>query len=185
MNPYQKTIQRVMSGELTRKELEIMRQNALEKFGNGDIFASEVVQIIDKTIPKDKEFIFMGFCPNGEFVNRLDIEWRRDENCTYEYLESAHQLERFLNIRVGDLIVLKKIESFGKTMCLFGFGRVLNIKHLKDGHRELGMKWSPQETIIETPLMGCNGTVDVKAYDNVVNEMPIEFWNWLGDYENF
>lgn len=171
-----------MSGELTRKELESIRQNALEKHANRDKYASQVIEIIDNTMPKDKEFVFMGFCPNGEFVNRLDIEWKQNGVCTYDYLESAHQLERFLNIRVGDLIILKKIESFGKTMSLFGFGRVIGIKHLEDGHRELVMNWSHQETIIETPLMGCNGTVDVKSYDTVANEMPAEFWNWLGDF---
>lgn len=89
MNPYQKSIERIMSGELTRKELESIRQNALEKHANGDKYASQVIEIIDNTMPKDKEFVFMGFCPNGEFINRLDIEWKQNGVCTYDYLESA------------------------------------------------------------------------------------------------
>jgi len=121
----------------------------------------------------------MGFCPGADFSRRLDTEWKEKGICRFDYLESEHQLEKFSTICKGDLVVLKKREKFGKTMKLYGHGRVSSIAYDKNNVRYLVMDWSPQEMIIEVPLMGCNSTVDVKSIEAVEDDMPEEFYKWL------
>ena len=74
----------------------------------------------------------MGFCPGANFDNRLDIEWKEKGICTFIFLRSEQQLERFNDIWPGDLIVLKKRHQFGKTMLLYGHGRATGIKYDQD-----------------------------------------------------
>ena len=121
----------------------------------------------------------MGFCPGATIENRLDIEWKEKGICTFVFIESERQLEKFNDIFTGDLIVLKKIHQFGKTMQLFGHGRVKSWAYDEDGNRYLIMDWAPQDEIIEVPLMGCNSTVDIKTRDTVDSYMPTEFYEWL------
>jgi hypothetical protein len=45
-----------------------------------------VLDAILQAKPRDQYYLFMGFCPNAELANRLDIEWN-------EY--SAQIIQRF------------------------------------------------------------------------------------------
>jgi len=77
------------------------------------------------------------------------------------------------------LVILKKREQFGKSMKLYGYGRVKSIATGTDALRYLKMKWSPQNEIIEVPLMGANSTVDIKSMAQVEEQMPKDFFKWL------
>lgn len=147
----------------------------------GDRDAQAVLDEIDRATPADRYVVFMGFCPGADFENRLDVGWREQGVCTFVFHESEQQSERFSGILAGDLIVLKKRERFGETMRLYGYGRVTGFKCDADGHRYLTMEWSPEQTVIEVPLMGCNSTVDIRTMEQVESQMPPEFFDWLGN----
>ncbi len=176
---YQKVIEKVKSGSMTRTELVALKRNAEEKFERGDLDAREVLVAINQAKPVDSYILFMGFCPDADFNERLDTEWKEKGICRFDYLESEHQLERFNTICTGDKVVLKKIEIFGKTMKLFGHGRVKSVAYDENNIRYLVMDWSNQEEIIEVPLMGCGSTVNIKSIEAVEDEMPDEFYRWL------
>jgi len=78
-------------------------------------------------------------------------------------------------------VILKKREKFGKTMKLYGHGRVEAISIDATEHRYLKMNWSKQNEVIEVPLMACNSTVDIKSMEQVEAQMPKEFFGWLGE----
>lgn len=177
---YEKALERIQSGTMTRADLVALRENAVAKVEAGDRDAEQVVTAIVQAKPLDSYALFMGFCPGADFNDRLDIEWKAKGICRFDYLESTQQLERFNSICVGDLVVLKKREQFGKTMKLFGHGRVKSIAYDENNIRYLVMDWSAQSEVIEVPLMGCNSTVDVRSIEAVEGEMPDEFWDWLG-----
>lgn len=180
MNKYKKTIDRINSKELTRSELASLKENAKTKFLQGDLDAEVVLIAIEQAIPKDEYTVFMGFCPNAELANRLDTEWREKGICTFQHHDSEHQVERFNNIRTGDLIVLKKRQEFGKTMRLYGHGRVTRIENTPDGERILIVNWAATDVeFIEVPLMGCNSTIDLKYSDQISQEMPEKYFQWL------
>ena len=115
---YQSNIDRIRNGSYTRTELIKIRTNAEAKLKKGDEDAKAVIDAIDQSTPADKTMVFMGFCPDADMENRLDIEWKEKGICTFIFLESEQQLARFNNIWPGDLIILKKRQQFGKTMCL-------------------------------------------------------------------
>lgn len=176
---YEKAIERVKSGKMSRADLVKLKRNADEKYASGDIDAKEVIEAINNATPTDSYILFMGFCPGADFSERLDTEWKEKGICRFDYLESEHQLERFNTICKGDLVVLKKREKFGKTMKLYGHGRVNSVAYDENNIRYLIMDWSGQENEIEVPLMGCNSTVDIKSIEAVEDEMPEEFYEWL------
>jgi hypothetical protein len=156
-----------------------LKRNAEEKLEQGDVDAEAVLSAIRLAKPADSYVLFMGFCPDADFSNRLDIEWKEKGICRFDYLESELQAERFNTICAGDLVILKKREIFGKTMKLYGHGRVKSVAYDENNIRYLVMDWSDQEMIIEVPLMACNYTVDVKSIEAVEDEMPDEFYQWL------
>lgn len=176
---YQSTIEKIRAKQYKRAELVRMRANAASKLDQGDKDAQAVLDEIDSAQPTDDHIVFMGFCPGATLDNRLDIDWKKTGTCTFTFLDSEHQLERFNNIWPGDLIVLKKRQVFGKTMQLYGHGRVTGVKHDSQGNRYLLMNWSSQEQVIEVPLMGCNSTVDVRTIEQVEAKMPESFYTWL------
>lgn len=176
---YKKTIDSILRGSYSRADLVKLRANAAAMYAKGDEDAKSVIEEIDRATPTDKEIVFMGFCPGADFDNRLDLEWKEKGVCTFVFWESDQQRDRFENIWPGDLIVLKKRQQFGKTMLLYGHGRVVGVKHDHDGRRYLEMNWSTQEKVIEVPLMACNSTVDVRSMEKVEDEMPPEFFAWL------
>lgn len=178
---YEKTIERIRKGTFSRAELVKLRSNAEEKARAGDMEAQHVISEIGNAAPIDDFIVFMGFCPGADFDNRLDLEWRAQNVCTFVFLDSPKQLERFNNIWAGDLIILKKREKFGKTMKLYGHGRVTGAKYDADGNRYLLMDWGDQDDVVEVPLMGCNATVDVRSVEQVEAEMPEKFYDWLDE----
>lgn len=177
---YAKVLENISSGKMSRSELQDLRVNALRKFRTGDDDAMAVLSAIDVARPSDTYILFMGFCPDADVNNRLDIEWKATGVCRFDYHESKVQVERFNRICTGDLVVLKKREKFGETMKLYGHGRVRGIDYDHENVRFLNMNWSNQSDVIEVPLMGCNYTVDIKSMETVEQEMPNEFFAWLG-----
>jgi hypothetical protein len=176
---YQKVIDRVNSGTMTRSDLVKLKTNAETKDLSGDPDAKLVLTAIKNATPADSYILFMGFCPDADFRGRLDTKWKKEGICRFDYHESEHQVERFNTICKGDLVVLKKREIFGKTMKLYGHGRVESVAYDENNIRFLKMNWSKQEEIIEVPLMACNSTVDIKPIAKVEKEMPEEFFKWL------
>ncbi len=177
----EKSLERIRSGAHSRAELTRIRANAEAKLREGAQGAERILEAIQQARPKDDFIVFMGFCLGGQLENRLDQEWKENGTCTFHFHDSAHQVEAFNNIMIGDLIVLKKRHQFGKTMQLFGHGRVTGVRFGGEGNRELLMSWANQNEVIEVPLMGCNSTVDIRSIETVEAEMPETFYAWLGE----
>lgn len=177
---YNKILEKISNGTMSRADLQSLKLNAIDKFVNGDQDAEKVIAAISVARPVDAYILFMGFCPNADFNDRQDTEWKERGICRFDWPESGVQQDRFDSICTGDLVVLKKREKFGKTMKVYGHGRVISIAYDSDNIRYLGMNWSEQSEVQEVPLMGCNSTVDIRSMDVVEEEMPIEFWVWLG-----
>lgn len=176
---YQSVIAKIKNGRMSRADLVKLKINAENKLAQGDLEAKDVLLAINNGKPSDSYIVFMGFCPNADFDNRLDTEWKEKGICRFDYLESKSQLEDFCTILTGDLVVLKKRQVFGKTMRVYGHGRVKSVAYDENNIRYLVMSWSVQDEIIEVPLMGCNSTVDIKTIEKVEDEMPEEFYQWL------
>ena len=176
---YDRAIHRVKSGDMSRADLRKLKRNAESKLDSGDEDAREVLQAINRATPADSYILFMGFCPGADFSQRLDTDWKEQGICRFDYVESEQQLDRFNTICPGDLVVLKKREQFGRTMTLYGHGRVRLVVYDENDRRYLEMDWSDQKEIIEVPLMGCNSTVDIRTIEAVEDAMPEEFWSWL------
>lgn len=176
---YQKTIDKIERGGMTRADLLKLQQNAEEKLKQGDAEAKAVIDAISISKPLDDYVLFMGFCPGANLNRRLDIKWKEQGICEFGFTESTQQMERFSTICMGDFVVLKKREQFGKTMKLYGHGRVNSIAYDEKGRRFLKMDWSAQNLVIEVPLMGCNSTVDIRSIETVHQEMPEEFYQWI------
>lgn len=176
-------IAKIKASGLSRVEMLRLRQNAEPKAKNGDVIAEAIIEAIDTTaVPKlEAEYVFMGFCPGADFENRRDLEWFEKGICTFDYVQSEVQMRRFSKIMSGDTIILKKRESFGKTMRLFGHGVVTARRDRKiDGLRYLTVNWSQQREILEVPLMACNSTVDIRSLGVVEAKLHPDFWKWLG-----
>lgn len=175
-----KLLEKIRAGGYSRADLARLRANAEAQLAKGDADAAQVIAAIDQATPSDREIIFMGFCPAADIANRLDIDWKARGVCTFQFWESEHQRERFEAIRPGDLIVLKKRHQFGKTMLVSGHGRVTGVGRDERGQPYLVMDWAAQEEVLEVPLMGCNSTIDVRSIEAVEEQMPEEFFAWLG-----
>jgi len=177
---YQKQLDRINNQEYSRADLRKLLANASAKFKAGDDEAKIIIDTITIATPKDKEILFMGFCPDANIENRLDIEWREKGTCTFDWEESETQMASFQEVRAGDLVVLKKIQVFGKTMKVSGYGRVKSVAKDEKGHNYLIMDWSSQDQVLEVPLMACNATINIKSIEVVEEQMPEEFFEWLG-----
>jgi hypothetical protein len=169
---YQKAIDRIHSGSESRANLRKLLGNAQEKFKAGDDDAKAVIDAIDLATPKDQYILFMGYCPNADLNNRLDIEWRAKGICTFDWEESAQQMANFQEVRAGDLVILKKVKKFGKTMEVSGHGRVKSVARNDKGNNYLVMDWHAQTEKLEVPLMGCGSTVNIKPIEAVEDNMP-------------
>ncbi|WP_395660115.1 hypothetical protein [Aestuariivirga sp.] len=179
MDKHARMVAYINSTALSREDLSTMRLRAQEAIDGGDRGAQMVLDAVNRTAPSDRYFVFMGFCPGADFSNRLDIEWKSNSTCTFEFYESERQMKRFRSIQVGDLIILKKIQKRGKVMRLYGHGRVTALDKSEKGDRMLRMQWSPQSDEIEVQLLGCNDTVNIRDLEKVEGAMPDEFWKWL------
>jgi hypothetical protein len=176
---YQKIIDQIRSGALTRAELQTMRDRAAAKFAEGDEEARAVLKAIDSAVARDHRIVFMGFCPSGELANRVDGHWKANGICNFDYDESVDQMTLFRSICAGDLIILKKTEVFGQLMSLHGHGRVSGMRTGADGRRELLVDWSPAVRFAaNVPMMGCQSTVNLREMQTVEGAMPPEFFEW-------
>ena len=144
-----------------------------------------VLKAIEQAKPKDLYYVFMGFCPDATLDNRLDAEWRRDGICYMQHWDgNERQVQDFDDIKVGDLVVLKKNQVMGKTMRLYGHGRVAGIQYANHPLREdryLTTQWAAPTEEIEVPSIGCSARVNVRTADRVHAEMPDKFYEWLGE----
>jgi hypothetical protein len=140
---------------------------------------AELELAFENATPSDSYLVFMGFCPGADFSRRQDTRWRAFGVCEFEYDQSEVQVRRFATIRVGDQIILKKREVYGKTMKLYGHGKVIGVYHSNEGRRVLKMSWNPLDSVIEVPLLGCNSTVNLRKTAIVLRDMPPEFHEWL------
>lgn len=178
-----RVVERIRAGAYTRIELLQMRVNAENMLRGGNSAAAEIIGCINKTAlpPLQAEYVFMGFCPGADISRRQDQIWIEQGICRFDWPESKVQYRRFRDIMPGDTLILKKREKFGETMKLFAHGTVLSIGE-DDGResRLLRMDWQTPIEPIVVPLMGCNGTVDVRRLSQVEQAMPQEFWAWLG-----
>jgi hypothetical protein len=176
---YQKQLEAVQSGNMSRADLVKLKQNAERILKNGDQEAAIILEAINNAAPTDAYYLFMGFCPGATFDERLDIEWKEQGICRFDFLSSSQQLERFTTICKGDQVILKKREKFGESMKLYGHGRVASVAYDENDIRYLKMDWSNQDEIIEVPLLGCNSTVDIRSVEVVERDMPETFFSWL------
>ncbi|PWL25023.1 MAG: hypothetical protein DCO98_01205 [Altererythrobacter sp. XM-24bin4] len=183
MNPQIRlALEGIRAGKRTRTELLKIRDNAKALLDRGNQEMRLIIDEINLTTvpPLQAHYVFMGFCPDANFENRQDEIWVRDGVCLFDFVESEHQLKRFGEILPGDTVVLKKIEKFGETMCVYHHGTVTQIVDSKLTNKPyLRVDWCTPEEFIEVPLMACNGTVDVRSLETVEREMPAEFWTWL------
>jgi hypothetical protein len=176
-----KTIDRINNKNLSRTEMATLEARARDAIMRGDAGAQSVLDAIAVAMEKTRYIVFIGFCPGGSVRNRLDIAWKQQGICTFEYFSSDDQFEKFVSIRVGDLIVLRKRQQIGKTMRLYGHGRVTARDLSNSGDRILQVKWSEQRDEIVVPLMSCNEAINVRDIIKVEAVMPLEFWDWLRD----
>lgn len=179
MTKHSRILDRIRNGALSRSDLASLTTNALMAQQKGDTDAQVVLDALSVAAPTDSYFIFMGFCPNADIANRLDKDWKQRGVCTFEFYESERQMEKFRSILVGDLIILKKRQEFGRTMRLYGHGRVIQLATSDKGDRMLRMQWSPQSCEVEVPLMACNDTVNIREFERVNQSMSPDFWEWL------
>lgn len=182
-NRYAAALARIESGQMSRDELQQLGRNARAKADAGDPDAETVLEAISRAECIDSEYVFMGFCPDALFEKRQDLEWRRQGRCSFDFFEDKAQTARFQRIVAGDLIILKKRHDFGKTMRLYGYGRAKSAARMESGLSIIEVLWSPQDRIIEVPLMGCNTTVDVRSLDALRrSDVPEEFFLWLREH---
>lgn len=180
-------IERIVSGQLSRSEFLNTRNNALKALArakNDEMrnAAQKVIDACDNYAPEPLSayYNFMGFCPGASFDNRQDKAWREKGICDFHFYDSEVQMEEFSKQLPGDWIIMKKIQDFGKTMKLYGFGRIK--RRLLDSNKVpyFEVDWNDQDEEIEVPLLGCNATVNMRALGRVEKEMPPKFWEWLG-----
>jgi len=177
---YQKQLAAIESSQYSRAELHKLLTNAEAKFKAGDDDAKIIIDAINFATPSDKEILFMGFCPSSTTDNRKDAIWLENAICEFDWEGSEAQMNAFQEIRIGDLVVLKKRQVIGKTMEVSAHGRVKSVAKNDKGRNKLIMNWSAQRQVLEVPLMGCNATVNIRAMDTVEDQMPEEFFDWLG-----
>ena len=60
---YQKQLDRLNSGTMSRHELAVMKKNAKALVEKGDSDAVAILNAIDYSKPADDYILFMGFCP--------------------------------------------------------------------------------------------------------------------------
>jgi len=185
----QKLIDKFRSGTVSRASLIGYETNAKIAAAQGRQWPQDVLDALRQAMPRDLYYVFMGFCPNADINERLDTAWREQSICTMNLWDGPsgeRQAADFMNIKVGDLIILKKNQELGVTMRLYGFGRVTGIRQSIDpalADHVLIMDWSPQAELIDVPAMACTATVNLRDVDLVNRVVPPEFHHWLGNQE--
>jgi len=185
MNP-EKLKANIESGKMLRPEIRILRENCLKTLNDASKEkdhdrATELLEVTESTrVPETRiEYIFMGYCPERDLMNRVDIAWFAGKYCNFDYVQSQDQVDRFFNIVREDVVICKKIETFGETMRIHAWGKVTRLRDSRANNRWLEMDWFKTDDPIIVPLMGCNSTVNVRTLEQVEKAMPPEFWKWL------
>ena len=183
-NRHARTIEQIKGTILTRSEIRAMEGNAQILIEKGDEGAQAILDALAYVAERDRTIVFMDFCPGGVLRNRLDLEWKRWGNCTFEFHPGNDQLQTFNSISEGALIVLKKVQQIGETMRVYGHGRVVSVTLLPSSGNILHMDWSKdQKYEIEMPIMNCVNAVNVVEKGSLEGAAFQEFWDWLR-YEN-
>lgn len=179
-------LDKIVTGELSRDEFLIIRDNALRIINNPSTEemrrnAEIVLAACDRHAPEpiSSHYNFMGFCPGADILRRRDTLWREMDICDFHFYDSPAQMEAFTKQLPGDWIILKKREVFGRTMKLYGFGKITRRRVNENNEVLFDVNWNTQANEIEVPLMGCNATVNMRSLTQVDDGMPQDFWVWL------
>ena len=178
-----KLLQRIQRKEIPRSDLLKIRENAKSLLQKGNAEAAEIIDAINKIGPPKLEamYAFLGFCPGGDIENRQDDKMLKDGIYEYNDISKVKQLEHLTDIMVGDTIILKKRQTFGKTMRIYSYGPVNEVCESRiTGKPYFRVEWTTPSEFLEVPLMACNSTVNIRDVANVEKSMPEEFWDWLG-----
>jgi hypothetical protein len=142
---YEKTIEQIKSGTLTRDALRTIRERAAGALAHGD---EDTGPFSRRSTTRWRATGAWASARTGELANLVDGRWRAEGICTFNYDESEVQMNQFRSIVAGGLIFLKKSEVHGKLMTLHGHGhghghgRVTGTRTGADGRRELLLDWS-------------------------------------------
>lgn len=173
---------KIRLGGMSRADMLHYRENQRKLLRDGYPAAQLVIDAINQTaVPKiEAQYAFLGFCPDGNFANRLDTFWLTAGICKFDNIKSQRQLQRFSNIHKGDTIILKKTLQWGVSMELFAYGEVLEVR---DSQRTqliyFHVDWHERDEYLIVPAMAARSTVDVRSLEKVEEAMPPEFWEWL------
>lgn len=173
---------KIRLGGMTRSKMHKYRDNMRELLKIGYPAAQLVIDAINQTaVPKiEEKYAFIGFCPGGNFANRLDTFWLTAGICKFDNIKSSHQIGRFAGIHKGDTIILKKMLQWGVSMELFAYGEVLEVKDAKESQLiYFHVDWHEHDEYLIVPAMAARSTIDVRALEKVEEAMPPEFWTWL------
>ena len=178
-NPHAEIIDQVNRSVFMPSQLAAIERRANMLIGKGDLSAQDLLDAVASAAQRDRCIAFLSFCPGGVLRNRLDVMWRKQGNCTFEFHPGNGQSEDFKKIAIGNLLVLKKVQQYGETMRLYGHGRVLGVSATKSGNI-LQVDWSmrPQHEL-EVPFMGCDRAVNWVETSVLQSVMPKKFWDWL------
>lgn len=179
-NNYVRAVDCINRSFLTPAERGPLERSARVLSEKGNRFAPGILRALAQSARRDKRVVFMSFCPGGVLRNRVDQDWKKWGNCTFEFDGGNGQLENYNSIVEGDLVVLKKIQRIGETMRLHGQGRVREITTLSNGGNILHMDWMQTNLYeLEVPLLGCGRAVNFVETSRLVEGMPQAFWDWL------
>jgi len=173
---------KIRLGRMSRNEMHVTRENQRRLLMLGYPAAQLVIDAINETaVPKiEAEYAFLGFCPGGNFDNRLDTFWLTAGICKFDNIKSQRQLHRFSHIHKGDTIILKKMLQWGVSMELFAYGEVLEVRDAKASQLiYFHVDWHEHDQYLIVPAMAARSTVDVRSLAKVEATMPLEFWDWL------
>ena len=178
------TIEKIKNGTISRPDRLKVYKNAKSYFQRGILKDDpEEVMLLIETIsvpPLQEQYVFMGYCPNASLENRQDDIWIADGICEFNWVSSEKQLNDFYEIMVGDTIILKKRETFGKTMKISAHGKIIKREESRINKKlYFRVDWRVPKEFLIVPLMGCNATVNPRSIEHVDAEMSEDFWEWL------
>ena len=179
---FEEIANKIRLGGMSRSEMHQYRKNMRDLLKSGYSAAQLVIDAVNQTaVPKiEEKYAFIGFCPGGNFANRLDTFWLTAGICKFDNIKSKHQIVRFADIHKGDTIILKKMLQWGVSMELFAYGEVLEVKDAKESQLiYFHVDWHEHNEYLIVPAMAARSTVDVRSLEKVEETMPPEFWTWL------
>ena len=177
----EQAIKNVSDGKYNRAELLNLKLNA-ENYLSKNPRIFDLLELISNTsVPElELEYVFLGYCPGADLKRRRDTEWIEKGFIDFHFIESKSQMARFEAIHPPDKIILKKREKIGKTMIIHAFGEVTHSNlDRTSGLTSHSVNWKITDDPLEVPLLGCNSTVNIRSIEQINENMPEEFWQWL------